>query len=110
MASDRTNAANIYEPQEFAAPCRWEDRSGALIRLLRPSEVAHVTMLCDWTWRGYEGCAARPWFRIATPHGHMDFCPDHIDPAIAMLPPDWIEGWAFREPLPVGEESDDLPF
>jgi len=64
---------------------------------------------CGW-WSKAEGsCEALPCFRLATPHGHQDFCRDHIDAMIAALPSEWIAGWAWREPIVVGE-SDDIPF
>lgn len=85
------------------------DARDELVRLLSTEEQDRRYSDCDWTWRNYRGCVRLPFFRLATPHGHMDFCPEHISAAIAMLPPDWVEFWAFREP-PEREESDDIPF
>jgi hypothetical protein len=83
-----------------------------LIRVLTDEEADHKYGGCCWTWRNADptSCVRRPEFRLATPHGHMDFCREHIDYALASLPPEWIEGWAYREPEPVTETSDDIPF
>ena len=80
----------------------------ALIRVLTLDETRTAYAMCHWWTRAEEGCDATPCFRLATPVGHLDYCRDHIDHAIASLPPEWIEGWAYREP--VGKETDDVPF
>lgn len=79
-----------------------------LVRVLTPEEQNHRYVDCCWTWVGQPNCVRLPLYRIATPHGNMDFCPEHIDNAIASLPPEWISGWAYREPVRV--EADDVPF
>lgn len=83
----------------------------SLIRTLSREEQSHRYVDCCWTWASDPtNCVRLPVFRLATPHGEMDFCVEHIDNAIAELPPEWIEGWAYREPVAIGEESDDIPF
>ncbi len=86
---------------------RWASRSHALIRLLTHEEATGRWAACGWS--SPEACDVMPCFRLATPHGHMDFCRDHIDYAIASLPSEWLDGWAYREPLTV-EAGDDIPF
>lgn len=81
-----------------------------LIRVLTADEADRKYVDCCWTWVNQPNCVRRPTFRLATPHGHMDFCSEHIDYAIASLPSEWIEGFAYREPEPVGAEGDDIPF
>jgi hypothetical protein len=83
---------------------RWADGS-ALIRLLTHDEANDKWACCGWA-----DCNAMPCFRLATPHGHIDYCRDHIDCAIASLPAEWLDGWAYREPLAVTTEGDDIPF
>ena len=102
-------------PAGHDGECQFENdafREGAgspLIRLMTPREQDHRYNDCCWTWVGQPNCVRLPFFRLATPHGEMDFCPDHIDQAIASLPPEWIGSWAFREPVAM-EEQDDIPF
>ena len=80
-----------------------------LIRVLTGDEAHAPWTSCCWTYR-QDSCDATPVMRLATPHGEQDFCRDHIDHAIASLPPDWIEFFAYREPVSVGETGDDIPF
>lgn len=81
-----------------------------LIRLLEPAEAESEWGGCNWTWRTEPSCVRKPEFRLATPHGHMDFCPEHIGAMIASLPAEWLEVFAYREPLEIGLEGDDIPF
>lgn len=83
-----------------------------LIRVLTQEESRHPNGGCAFYWRGSEweeGCDAVALLRLATPHGEQDFCRDHIDYMIAALPPEWIEGFAYRQP-PTEDASDDIPF
>lgn len=85
----------------------------ALIRMLTPAEQQTKYVDCCWTWHWHSdphACVRLPVFRLATPHGEMDFCPEHIDYMLAALPPEWIAGWAYREPVTIGSERDDIPF
>lgn len=82
-----------------------------LLRTLTPDEQSHRYIDCCWTSRDRPNCVRLPTFRLATPHGHMDFCPEHIGYAIASLPAEWLVGWEYREPLAVTTgENDDIPF
>ena len=83
--------------------------SDGLIRVLTHDEAHHPHNGCAW-WAQAEGnCDAVPLLRLATPHGHLDYCRDHIDYALASLPEGWIASWCYREPVPVGD-TDDIPF
>lgn len=82
---------------------------GALIRVLTFNEARSTWSCCGWWDRADGGCEAVPVFRLATPHGHQDFCRDHVDYMLASLPPEWVGSWGYREPLAM-EEQDDLPF
>ena len=88
---------------------RWAERSSALIRLLTHDEANGQWACCGWWDRADGSCESMPCFRLATPHGHIDYCRDHIDYAVASLPSEWVEGWAWREPV-AAEEGDDIPF
>lgn len=81
-----------------------------LIRALTLEESRNRENVCCWSWRGENPCDAVPLMRLATPIGQMDYCRDHIDHAIADIPPDWLAGFAFREPVAVEGTSDDIPF
>lgn len=81
-----------------------------LLRNLTREEANTRGIDCCWTWRDKPNCVRLPYFRLATPHGELDYCPEHIDYAIASLPPEWIEGFAYREPVVVEGASDDIPF
>ena len=81
-----------------------------LIRVLTAEEADRKYVDCCWTWVNQPNCVRRPMYRLATPHGHMDFCPEHIDYMIAELPSEWIGSWAYREPLAWEEQTDDIPF
>jgi len=83
-----------------------------LIRALTRDEQCSKYVDCCWTWHtDPSNCVRLPAFRLATPHGEMDFCPEHIGYMIAALPSEWVEGFAYREPLVVtGGEDDDIPF
>ena len=81
-----------------------------LLRMLTPEEQQTKYVDCCWTWRDQPNCVRLPFFRLATPHGEMDFCPEHIGYMIAALPSEWIEGWAYREPVLIEGDADDIPF
>lgn len=82
-----------------------------LIRTLNEDEQGRKYVDCCSIWGDETSCVRLPTFRLATPHGEMDFCPDHIGYAIASLPPEWLDGFAYRERVLVaGSESDDIPF
>ncbi len=86
----------------------YDDRD-ELIRSLSADEANQKYVVCCWTWVNQPDCVRLPTFRLATPHGHMDFCPEHIGPMIASLPQEWLSCWAFRESVIV-DSSDDIPF
>lgn len=81
-----------------------------LLRLLEPAEADQKYVDCCWTWVNEPNCVRRPMFRLATPIGHMNFCPEHISYMLAELPAEWVSGWAFREPVEAEGGSDDVPF
>lgn len=80
-----------------------------LIRSLTPDEATHKYVQCCWYSKDCENCVRLPMFRLATPHGHQDFCDDHIDYMIASLPADWLAGFEYREPVLI-DSGDDIPF
>ena len=89
-------------------PEGWTIVSG-LLRTLASDEALREYIGCCWTWRDESACCKTPVFRLATPHGQLDYCAEHIDYAIVSLPPEWLEGFAYREPVTV-EAGDDIPF
>ena len=109
MAEQRDVTALKFGLDPKAEALRYAQRSDALIRVLTFEEANGQWATCCWSDKAAGACEAMPCFRLATPHGHQDFCRDHIDPMIALLPPEWIDGWAWREPTTT-EESDDIPF
>lgn len=86
------------------------DARDELLRSLSQIEKHGRHSDCCWTWRDEPACDRLPTFRLATPHGQIDFCPEHIGYAIAGLPPEWLEAWAYREPLVFEAGDDDVPF
>lgn len=82
-----------------------------LIRVLTHEEAHHKYNDCCWATprSDLSSCVRIPMFRLATPHGEMDFCREHIDYAVASLPTEWVEGFAYREPV-LMETNDDIPF
>lgn len=80
-----------------------------LIRTLTDEEADRKYVDCCWTWRDQPNCVRKPLFRLATPHGEMDFCREHVGYMVAALPREWLEGFAYREPMVV-EGNDDIPF
>lgn len=82
---------------------------GDLIRTLTKAEQERKYVDCCWTWRDQPNCVRLPVYRVATPHGHMDFCDEHVDYILAALPPGWLEGFAYREPVVLPDDGD-IPF
>jgi hypothetical protein len=80
-----------------------------LIRVLTSDEANQRYACCGWYSEAEPNCVRVPLFRLATPHGETDFCREHIDYMVAALPREWLDGFAYREPLTL-EANDDIPF
>lgn len=82
---------------------------GELIQILTPEQQGQKYVDCCWTWVNEPNCVRLPRYRIATPHGQLDFCDEHIDAMLASLPDEWLRQFEHREAVVIGG-SDDIPF